>query len=138
MHFIKLSTITDRYDNNFHFTDALGAKGNNFYRIKCVAVNFQAQYSNTINVYLKGIRKEILVSKITGTRLVKLNFPEKPTGNLVIKVFDLTGRTIQSNQLYLPAATANAIINLPETHASLPVVIAIYSDKDLLLTKLIL
>jgi carboxypeptidase T len=95
----------------FSFIDRDIFAGNNYYRIKAVGVDRTTTYSNIINLVLKPDLFTVLVYPNPVKDEIGLRITGNVTGNVYIRVTDLTGRVIYTQPAFIPSSPMELTIN---------------------------
>jgi hypothetical protein len=86
--------------NNYSWTDAYPADGNNYYRIRSTGINGEIKYSEVLKVYSAKGKGDIKVfpNPITGNT-IHLQMLNQPEGLYEVKLVNNSGQSIMSKQI---------------------------------------
>lgn len=113
--FVKVKTVIAEGNNNsaYKWIDEEAFEGNNYYRIKSIAVNGEMQYTSIVKVNIVKIKEEIILSSnIITNKIIILQMNNMPSGFYNISITDNLGQAMYSKKIeHQKGSTENIQLN---------------------------
>ncbi|MDQ2719721.1 MAG: T9SS type A sorting domain-containing protein [Bacteroidota bacterium] len=102
--------------NNYQWTDASPAQGNNYYRIRSVETNGNDQFSDILKINIEKRKKSIYVfpNPVIGNN-INLQMVDQPAGRYEITLSNSSGQMLMSKSIQHPGGSAIQNINPTQT-----------------------
>lgn len=119
----------------FTFTDEQPSIGNNYYRLKGVAVNGEATYSRIINIIYKPDQFELSLFPNPVKEELNIRIRTTETERLTVELSDLSGRKILSQQVIADNSNRTTSIRVAHLTSQFYILRVINSSNEIVATE---
>ena len=111
--FTKAGTVQATSNVAYHWFDVNALQGNNYYRIKAIGKNGEAQYTQIVNVKIGGAKNNItVVGNPAKNKTILLQLENVDKGKFSIKIFNSIGQQVANKNLLHNGGSATEAIQL--------------------------